>query len=449
MTTVGRGRYRLDARIAAGGMGEVWRGTDTSLGRTVAIKVLHPNVSDDERFRQRFAAEAQYAASLHDPHIATVFDYGDDVDASTGQHSTYLVMELVDGVPMSDVMSGPMDPGRAAGLLAQVAQGLAVAHTAGIVHRDVKPANFIVRTDGRVKITDFGISRARGAASLTDTGTIMGTPHYLAPEIAEGREATPASDIYSLGVVLFEALSGRKPFDGDTPIAIALAHLRSEPHVLPPTVPAALRTIVESAMARDPQARPPSAAAVATALQKVAGEPGRAVGSPQEEPSPTQVLPTEQRQPRPDDTEPTPAGRRLWLPVAAAAAVVALMVGVAYAAQLGDHPATQLGANQLAAQQTKPAGSRASTPTKPVSPPVVSVDPSDYVDEPADAAEKQLKALGLEVHKQDVDGGDKGLVAAVQPTGAVPTGQQVTLSVYKGGHPSHDKHDPKHNPEED
>ncbi|MGA9345213.1 MAG: serine/threonine-protein kinase, partial [Nocardioidaceae bacterium] len=201
MTTVGRGRYRLDARIAAGGMGEVWRGTDTSLGRTVAIKVLHPNVSDDERFRQRFAAEAQYAASLHDPHIATVFDYGDDVDAPTGQHSTYLVMELVDGVPMSDVMSGPMDPGRAAGLLAQVAQGLAVAHTAGIVHRDVKPANFIVRTDGRVKITDFGISRARGAASLTDTGTIMGTPHYLAPEIAEGREATPASDIYSLGVV--------------------------------------------------------------------------------------------------------------------------------------------------------------------------------------------------------------------------------------------------------
>ncbi len=448
MTTVGRGRYRLETRIAAGGMGEVWRGTDTSLGRTVAIKVLRPDVSDDEKFRQRFAAEAQYAASLHDPHIATVFDYGDDVDASTGRHSTFLVMELVDGVPLADLMSGPMEPRQAADLIAQAAQGLAVAHAAGIVHRDVKPANFIVRRDGRVKITDFGISRARGSASFTDTGTIMGTPHYLAPEVAEGREATPASDVYSLGVVLFEALSGLKPFQGDTPIAIALAHLRSEPRPLPPTVPAPLRSVVASAMAREPTARPSSAAAMATALQtfiagsEPAGEPLPA------DPLPTQVLPTGQRS-APDHTaaDQGPTRHHAWLPAAVAAALVLLVVGVVYAVNHGG--AASRAANQLTARQTGPAGSRATTPAIPVVPTAVSINPSDYVDEPAADAEKQLKALGLDVHKRDVDGGEKGLVAAVRPTGAVSPGQQVTLSVYQGAHPPHHDNKPKHKPEED
>ncbi len=449
MTAVGNGRYLLETRIAAGGMGEVWRGTDTSLGRTVAIKVLRSDVSDDEKFRQRFAAEAQYAASLHDPHIATVFDFGDDVDAATGRHSTYLVMEFVDGVPLSDAMSEPMEPQRAADLIGQAAQGLAAAHAAGIVHRDVKPANFIVRRDGRVKITDFGISRARGSASLTDTGTIMGTPHYLAPEVAEGREATPASDVYSLGVVLFEALTALKPFEGETPIAIALAHLRSDPRPLPETVPPALRSITESAMAREPMARPASAAAMGAALQTFLDEHDRAVRPVPADPAPTQVLPAGQAATA-HRIEATGDTRwRAWLPLAVGIATVLLVVGVVYAVQSGDGAASRAtGANQLGAQQRQPVRAKI-TPSTAADPTTVTVDPGDYVDQPAGDAEKQLKALGFDIHKRDVSGGEKGLVAAVRPSGEVPAGHQVTLSVYSGDPPPHDHGKPKHKPEED
>ena len=195
MTELAQGRYVLVDRIAAGGMGEVWRARDTALAREVAVKLLRSEMADDAAFRSRFATEAKNAAALHDPAIATVFDYGDQVDQASGRHTTYLVMELVDGAPLSDLIKGPMAPSSAAHLAGQIADGLAVAHAAGIVHRDVKPANFIITPDGRVKITDFGIARARGDASITETGAIMGTPHYIAPEVAEGREATPASDI--------------------------------------------------------------------------------------------------------------------------------------------------------------------------------------------------------------------------------------------------------------
>jgi serine/threonine-protein kinase len=232
-------------------MGEVWRARDTALQRDVAVKLLRPDIADDEAFRTRFATEARHAAALHDPSIATVFDYGDDVDES-GRHTTYLVMELVAGAPLSELLTAPMAPASAAHLISQVADGLSVAHEAGIVHRDVKPANFIVTPAGRVKVTDFGIARARGAASVTDTGTIMGTPHYVAPEVAEGREATPASDIYSLGVVLYECLAGSRPFTGDTPIALVMAHLRDTPPALPASVPPALAALVMASMDKDP-----------------------------------------------------------------------------------------------------------------------------------------------------------------------------------------------------
>ncbi|MDQ3096533.1 MAG: serine/threonine protein kinase, partial [Actinomycetota bacterium] len=266
MTELAAGRYLLGDRIAAGGMGEVWRARDTALERDVAVKLLRSDIADDEAFRTRFATEARHAAALHDPSIATVFDFGDDVDES-GRHTTYLVMELVAGVPLSELVTAPMAPASAAHLISQIGDGLSVAHDAGIVHRDVKPANFIVTPDGRVKITDFGIARARGAASVTDTGSIMGTPHYVAPEIAEGREATPASDIYSLGVVLYECLAGSRPFTGDTPIAVVIAHLRDTPPALPTSVPPALAALVTAAMDKDPGRRPPSAAAFAAAAR--------------------------------------------------------------------------------------------------------------------------------------------------------------------------------------
>ena len=233
-------RYRLTERIAVGGMGEVWRATDDVLGRDVAVKVLKEEYSGDPGFRQRFRAEARHSAALTHPNIAGVYDYGE------ADRSAYLVMELVPGEPLSDVLAreGSLPPREAMGLLAQAAAGLAVAHAAGVVHRDVKPGNLLVTPDGRVKVTDFGIARASDAVPLTATGQVMGTAQYLAPEQAMGRGATSASDVYALGVVGYEALAGRRPFDGDSPMAVAMAHVNADPRPLPASLPAGARAQV-------------------------------------------------------------------------------------------------------------------------------------------------------------------------------------------------------------
>ncbi|MEQ4498354.1 serine/threonine-protein kinase, partial [Nocardioides kribbensis] len=235
------GRYRLDARIATGGMGAVWRATDTTLGRTVAVKLLKSEYADDPSFRSRFETEARHAASLHHPHIAAVYDFGEAQSADgSGVPRPYLVMELVEGQPLSALLrpGQPMDPDVARDLVAQAADGLAAAHAAGIVHRDVKPANLLVTADRQVKITDFGIARAAQSVGLTQTGQVMGTPQYLSPEQARGTTATGVSDVYSLGVVAFECLAGRRPFQGDTPVTTALAHLNQPVPDLPAAVPA-------------------------------------------------------------------------------------------------------------------------------------------------------------------------------------------------------------------
>jgi eukaryotic-like serine/threonine-protein kinase len=451
---VAGGRYTLQERIAAGGMGEVWRATDTSLGRTVAIKLLRENIADDDAFRSRFASEAQHAASLHDPHIATVFDYGDEVDPTTGRHTTYLVMELVNGKPLSELITRPIAPDQAALLIAQAADGLAVAHAAGIVHRDVKPANFLVTPDGKVKVTDFGVARARGAASVTDTGMILGTPHYVAPEVAEGHEATPSSDLYSLGVVLYEALTATRPFDGETPIAIALAHLRDEPKPLPGTIPPPLRSIVESTMARDPARRPPDAATLAAALRRFADDPDDQRTAAMVAPvvASTQVLPTgapaTAMTPTSggDPTDQTGRRRNAWLPIAAAVLAVLLIVGIAYAVtQSGDDdPPTPAAGTQTTPTTEAPSTSEPTTtsPTSPTTPTTtsttpttttVTIDPESYLNRPVKDVEKELKDLGLEpVRGEEVTGGEKDTVADISPTGEVPEGTQVTLAVYTG-----------------
>ena len=260
------GRYTLTGRIAAGGMGEVWAATDTVLGRAVAVKLLHAFLSQESNFVERFRAEARHTASLHHPNIATVFDYGEDDGAA------YLVMELVVGQPLNEIIAerAPMSAQETASILAQAATALEAAHQGGVVHRDIKPANILITPDGTVKLTDFGIARAIDAAPLTQTGQVLGTAQYLSPEQALGQSATASSDIYSLGVVGFEMLTGERPFDSGTVVATALAHVNQPPPPLPVTIPKGVRDVITAALAKDPADRPASAEAMAQALAALA-----------------------------------------------------------------------------------------------------------------------------------------------------------------------------------
>ena len=260
-------RYTLRDPIASGGMGDVWRATDDVLDREVAVKVLrHGPQTDEPGFRERFRDEARHSAALHHPNIAAVYDYGEDGVGRDATH--YLVMELVPGRPLSALLRahGAMAAGDVRGLVGQAALALAAAHEAGVVHRDVKPANIIVTPSGQAKLTDFGISRAAWTSGHTVTGEVLGTPEYLSPEQALGEPATAASDVYALGVIAHELLTGRKPFDGGSPVATALAQVNDPPPPLPETAPPALRAVIEACLAKDPASRPPSARALADAL---------------------------------------------------------------------------------------------------------------------------------------------------------------------------------------
>lgn len=252
-------RYVLQERIAAGGMADVWSATDDVLQRAVAVKVMRADADNEEMFAKRFRDEALHSAALMHPNITTVFDYGED------EALTYLVMELVDGPSLAGLLreTGAMEPDVVRSIIGQAALGLGVAHEARVVHRDVKPANILVRPDGVVKVTDFGIARALDASGHTRMGEMLGTPNYISPEQAMGRPATGASDLYALGVVAHEMLTGSRPFDRGTPIATAMSHVNEPPPPLPGTVPEELRVVVEALLEKDPADRPENARAVA------------------------------------------------------------------------------------------------------------------------------------------------------------------------------------------
>jgi eukaryotic-like serine/threonine-protein kinase len=264
------GRYRLTERIAAGGQGEVWRADDTTLGRTAAVKVLRPELADNVEFRERFRREAQHAASLSHPGIAQVFDYDEGDDGT----APYLVMEYIEGESLSTTIArdAPLSPGRVLDIVIAAASALSAAHAAGLVHRDVKPGNLLLSRDGSIKITDFGIARAVDASPLTRTGMLVGTPQYLAPEQATGRAATTASDLYALGIIAFEMLTGRPPYEGP-PTAVLLAHRDVPLPPLPPSVPAGLAELVRVLTAKDAAARPHPASAVADWATRLQADP--------------------------------------------------------------------------------------------------------------------------------------------------------------------------------
>lgn len=267
-------RYVLETFIASGGMGDVWKARDKILGRLVAVKIMRPDTNSEPVFAQRFHEEALLTAGLSHHNIATLFDYG------THEEIAYLVMEFVDGIPLSNAVRerGAFDPDTVRSIVGQMALALHAAHEAGVVHRDVKPANVLLAGDGVVKLTDFGIARATGSSGLTKTGEMLGTPHYLSPEQALGRAATAASDLYALGVVAHELLTGRRPFDLDTPVATALAHITEPMPTLPSAVPSDLLDVISRCLAKDPAQRPASAREIAVAL----GVPSLEVTIPQQ-----------------------------------------------------------------------------------------------------------------------------------------------------------------------
>jgi eukaryotic-like serine/threonine-protein kinase len=258
------GRYRLTDRIAAGGMGEVWRGEDVLLNRAVAVKLLPTGRAGDEAFLARFRAEARYAASLSHPGIARVYDYGESAEFG----GAYLIMELVRGEPLSAILAraGRLSADATLDIVAHAARALDAAHQAGIVHRDIKPGNLLIAGGGMTKITDFGIATAvmaAQAAHLTETGMVMGTAMYVSPEQATGAPVAAASDIYSLGVVAYECLAGHAPFRASDPLAIAYAHKYAPVPPLPPEVPVPVGDLVYDMLAKAPDLRPASAQVVA------------------------------------------------------------------------------------------------------------------------------------------------------------------------------------------
>jgi eukaryotic-like serine/threonine-protein kinase len=267
--TLVAGRYRLDERIAAGGMGEVWKGTDTRLGRAVAIKILHAGLSSNDKFRTRFQLEARAVAALQSPGIVALYDYGEETN-DDGEVS-YLIMELVRGRSLAEILRdrGPLPPAEVMQIVAAAADALETAHRHDIIHRDIKPANLLVDEEtGAAKIVDFGISAARGASGLTETGTVMGTLAYASPEQLNGAELTGASDLYSLGIVAYEMLMGRPPFVSDTPVAVMNGHMTQAPPPLSRDIPAGVAQVVLQSLQKDPRARYTSAAEMARSARE-------------------------------------------------------------------------------------------------------------------------------------------------------------------------------------
>jgi tRNA A-37 threonylcarbamoyl transferase component Bud32 len=441
MQTRSRGRYRLDARIATGGMGEVWKATDTVLDREVALKLLKVEYADDPTFRARFTAEARNAAALHHSNVASVFDFGESFDGDeSGLSRPFLVMELVRGEPLSRLLQGgqPMPPDTATGHVAQAADAIAAAHGLGILHRDVKPANLLVTPDGTVKITDFGIARAAdGAVQHTQTGQIIGTPHYFAPEQAEGRPATEASDLYALGVVLYECLAGRRPFVADTPIQVALAHVRDEVPPLPPGVPEWVQAIVYRALAKNPEERFGSATEMADALR------GRAVTGPvvadATVPAAAPVLPTPtQVMAAPTGPVPTeaPARRRArwpWLVVAALLVAVAATAVAMGGGEPSNTPSANPATGSDVEQTARPTQQKRQS--KPAQETGIRVVEAQYLGQDAGYVKEALEDRGFEVREEKIPATsadqEKDTVAAIDPHGLVEPGTLLTMTVWE------------------
>jgi serine/threonine protein kinase len=426
-------RYLLTERIAGGGMGEVWAATDDVLGRPVAVKILRREYADDPTFLERFRAEARHAAGLSHSGIAAVYDYGEE------DGSPFIVMELVPGEALSAEMArqGALAPDRTLDIIGQAALALQAAHDGGVIHRDVKPGNLLLTPDGTVKITDFGIARATDSVPLTLTGAIMGTAYYISPEQASGESVTPASDVYSLGIVAYECLTGRRPFDGNTPVSVALAQVQEEPPALPAGIAEPVAALVMRMLAKDPADRPASAGelgreALALRAAGVGATPATRTLPVADADATRRISPVDGRRTdtNPGFLLPPLRTRPAWLPFVIAAAVVLVLLLATVKACAGPG--------------TSPTASSSSTPKGSTARDTLTVNQADYVGRPLAPVRTELRQLGLvvSVHEVAADG-DAGTVTEVAPDGTLARGDTVTVSVVKAPGPGGERNGKK------
>jgi hypothetical protein len=446
------GRYQLSSRVAIGGMGEVWQATDLVIGRTVAIKILKDEYLGDPGFLERFRAEARHAALVNHEGIANVFDYGEE------EGSAYLVMELVPGEALSTILERErvLSTDRVLDIVAQTAAALHAAHSAGLVHRDIKPGNLLITPDGRVKITDFGIARIADQVPLTATGQVMGTVQYLSPEQASGHPASPTTDIYSLGIVAYECLAGRRPFTGESQVAIAMAQINEAPPELPVTVSEPVRNLVYSCIAKSPADRPASAAHLARAAQALrrgdvaaagAAVPGiigtgalaTTVGPNYGNPTTaTRLLPSTtvlETQTGPTETK----KRNPWTwPLIALIALLAVVL-IATIITLVATPGKPVPSDTPTIPSVTVAPT---TPTPTPTPTLITLKTSDFQGLTQNQAEKKLEGMQLGFNPQDGTPassiGDQGLSYDINPKGVVKPGQVITVYFHTDVSPPND-----------
>lgn len=322
--TVFDGRYRIERRLGSGGMADVWLAEDTHLQRQVALKVLHKRYAQDPEFLDRFRREAEAAAGLQHPNIVSVYDRG------LFEGSSYIAMQFVAGPTLKQMIESGLTPEQTVALIRQVLEGVRAAHRKGIVHRDLKPQNVIVDADGKAMVTDFGIARA-GVSEITQTGSVLGTPHYLSPEQAQGFDTTAVSDLYSIGVMLYEGLTGRVPFEADSAVAVAMKQVSQTPQrpsSLNPGISPALDAVVMRALEKDPGERFQNADAFIAALDAAMRAPGGGPGTDSFAALPPVVAAPVILAEEDDEEEARRKRRRNWLIAAAVAILVGVLLGL-------------------------------------------------------------------------------------------------------------------------
>ena len=423
-------RYRLQLRIAIGGMGEVWQAEDELILRQVAIKILKEEYVSDPLFIERFRSEAKSAALVEHEGIANVYDYGEDANAA------YLVMELVPGESLSRIIEREkkLPDTRVLDIMAQTSRALGAAHARGLVHRDIKPGNLLITPEGKVKITDFGIARVGDQVPLTKTGQVMGTVQYLAPEQATGKPSTPATDLYSLGVVAYEALSGKRPFTGENQMAIAMAHINEMPQALPESIDPRVQNLVLSCLAKKPNQRPESANSLAiraeALLREKKGKPAvRSIKEVEDDPV-TELITT--------DTAPLPKAPIVW-PWVATLGLLGLTAVVVIVAILSEPNAEDVvqTPSPTTTQTQEPSPEPTEEPEPANEPKNILLLRSDIIDQNLSDVTAQLTEQGFIVNAipgELIPGDDPRVrtVYAVSPTGSIAEGSTIDVTYYVG-----------------